>query len=42
MWRTRLTDGTRLRALTVVGIFSHEALAIEVGKRLRAEGIAQC
>ncbi|WP_413227339.1 IS3 family transposase, partial [Burkholderia cenocepacia] len=35
----QLADGTRLRALTVVDIFSREALAIEVGKRLRAEDV---
>ncbi len=32
-------DGSRLRALTVVDVFSREALAIEVGKRLRAEDV---
>jgi len=31
----QLADGSRLRALTVVDVFSREALAIEVGKRLR-------
>ncbi len=35
----QLVDGSRLRALTVVDIFSREALAIEVGKRLRAEDV---
>lgn len=34
-----LADGSRLRALTVVDVFSREALAIEVGKRLRAEDV---
>jgi len=35
----QLADGSRLRALTVVDVFSREALAIEVGKRLRAEDV---
>ncbi|MET3823590.1 putative transposase [Burkholderia sp. PvR073] len=35
----QLADGTRLRALTVVDIFSRDALAIEVGKRLHAEDV---
>ncbi|BBP98361.1 putative transposase [Burkholderia sp. SFA1] len=35
----QLVDGSRLRALTIVDVFSREALAIEVGKRLRAEGV---
>ncbi|MGF6292964.1 transposase InsO family protein [Paraburkholderia youngii] len=35
----QLADGTRLRALTVVDIFSREALAIEGDKRLRAEDV---
>lgn len=35
----QLTNGARLRALTVVDIFSREALAIEVGQRLRAEDV---
>ena len=30
----QLANGTRFRALTVVDIFSREALAIEVGQRL--------
>jgi putative transposase len=30
----QLADGTRLRALPVVDVFSREALAIDVGKRL--------
>jgi putative transposase len=32
-------NGTRPRALTVVDVFSREALAIEVGQRLRAEDV---
>lgn len=35
----QLADGTRLRALTVVDVFSREALAIEVGQRLRAKDV---
>ena len=35
----QLADGTRLRALTVVDVFSREGLAIEVGYRLRAEHV---
>jgi putative transposase len=35
----QLADGTRLRALTVIDIFSREALAIEVGQRVRAEDV---
>ncbi len=35
----QLADGTRLRALTVVDVFSREGFAIEVGKRLRAEDV---
>jgi putative transposase len=35
----QLANGTRLRALTVVDVFSREALAIEVGQRLRAEDV---
>jgi putative transposase len=35
----QLADGTRFRALTVVDLFSREALAIEVGKRLGAEHV---
>lgn len=34
-----LAHGTRLRALTVEGVFSREELAIEVGNRLCAEGV---
>jgi putative transposase len=35
----QLASGARLRALTVVDVFSREALAIEVGQRLRAEDV---
>ena len=35
----QLVDGTRFRALTVVDVFSREALAIEVGPRLRSEHV---
>ena len=35
----QLADGTRFRALTIVDLFSREALAIEVGKRLGAEHV---
>ena len=32
-------NGTRIRALTVVDVFTREALSIHVGKRLRAEDV---
>ena len=32
-------DGRRIRALTIVDVFSREALAIEVGQRMRAENV---
>jgi len=35
----QLADGTKFRALTVMDVFSREALAIEVGKRLRGEHV---
>jgi putative transposase len=35
----QLADGSKLRMLTVIDIFSREALAIEVGKRLRGEDV---
>ena len=35
----QLADGTRFRSLTIVDLFSREALAIEVGKRLGAEHV---
>jgi putative transposase len=34
-----LTNGQRFRALTVVDVFSREALAIQVGQRLRGEDV---
>ena len=35
----QLTNGQRFRALTIVDVFSREALAIKVGQRLRAENV---
>ena len=35
----QLVNGERFRALTIVDVFSREALAIEVGKKLRAENV---
>ena len=35
----QLVNGDRFRALTIVDVFSREALAIEVGKQLRAENV---
>ena len=35
----QLANGQRFRALTVVDVFTREALAIEVGSRLRAEHV---
>ena len=35
----QLVDGRRIRALTIVDVFSREALAIEVGQRMRAENV---
>ena len=35
----QLADGTRFRALTVVDVFSLEALAIEVGQRFGGEHV---
>lgn len=37
----QLSDGTRLRALTVVDVFTREALCIRVGARLRAEHVVE-
>lgn len=37
----QLSDGTRLRALTVVDVFTQEALCIRVGLRLRAEHVVE-
>jgi len=36
-----LSSGQKFRALTVVDIFTREALAIEVGQRLRAENVVE-
>ena len=33
--------GRRIRALTIVDVFSREALAIEVGQRMRAENVVE-
>ena len=35
----QLVDGRSIRALTIVDVFSREALAIDVGARLRAEHV---
>jgi putative transposase len=35
----QLVNGNRFRALTIVDVFSREALAIEVGQQLRAEAV---
>jgi putative transposase len=35
----QLADGRRLRALTVMDVFTRESLAIEVGQRLRGEDV---
>jgi putative transposase len=35
----QLADGTRFRVLTVVDVFTREALAIEVGQRLAGEHV---
>jgi transposase InsO family protein len=35
----QLADGRKFRALTVVDVFTREALAIEVGSRLRGEHV---
>ncbi len=37
----QLASGERFRALTIVDVFSREALAIEVGKQLRAENVVR-
>ncbi|MBW2396690.1 MAG: transposase family protein [Deltaproteobacteria bacterium] len=37
----QLVDGRRIRALTVVEVFSREALAIEVGQWMRAENVVE-
>ena len=36
----RLASGSKLRLLTVIDVFAREALAIEVGPRLRGEHVA--
>ena len=35
----QLADGTRFRALTVVDVFTREALAIDIGQRLKGEDV---
>ena len=35
----QLSSGAKIRALTIVDVFSREALAIEVGSRLRSEHV---
>jgi putative transposase len=35
----QLANGMKFRALTIVDVFSKEALAIEVGQRLRSEHV---
>ena len=37
----QLSNGQKLRALTVVDVFSREGLAIEVGQRLRGEHVVE-
>lgn len=37
----QLVDGTRFRALTIVDVYTREALAIVVGQRLRAEHVVE-
>jgi putative transposase len=37
----QLANGQRIRALTVVDVFTRESLAIEVGQRLRSEHVVQ-
>ncbi len=37
----QLVDGRRIRALTIVDVFSREALAIEVGQRMRSENVVE-
>jgi len=37
----QLSDGQKIRMLTVVDVFSREALAIEVGQRLRGEHVVE-
>jgi putative transposase len=37
----QLVDGSTFRALTIVDVFTREALAIEVGKRLRGQDVVR-
>jgi putative transposase len=37
----QLVDGTRIRILTIVDVFTREALAAEVGHRLRGEDVVR-
>ena len=37
----QLADGRRFRLLTIIDVFTREALAIEVGQRLRGEGVVR-
>jgi putative transposase len=37
----QLTNGHRFRALTIVDVYSREALAIQVGKQLRGENVVE-
>lgn len=37
----QLTNGERFRALTIVDVFSREALAVHAGKHLRAENVVE-
>jgi len=37
----QLSNGEKIRALTVVNVFSRESLAIEVGRRLRGEHVVE-
>lgn len=37
----QLVDGTRIRILTLVDVFTREALAIAVGHRLRGEDVVR-
>ena len=37
----QLSNGEKFRTLTIVDVFSREALAIEVGQRLRGENVVE-
>ena len=37
----QLINGEKFRTLTIVDVFSREALAIEVGQRLRGENVVE-